>query len=72
MLKLAQQLSKLKKTHILAYKEHEDYIVFVLASGPKLSMTAKELKEQIEEIEESKIEDDVEIDAAPKSKRKEK
>lgn len=43
MLELAKQYAKLLKTSVLAHHEDGDTIVFVLASGPKLSMTKDEL-----------------------------
>ena len=56
MLKLAEQFAKLKQTHILAHKETEDGIIFVLASGPKLTMSEQELKTEIDKLIEAKIE----------------
>ena len=55
MLKLAQKYAKLLGTKIIegAYKENEDgTITFVLVSGPKLTMTEKELQNAIAKSEE--------------------
>lgn len=54
MLKLAQQYARLIKTKVIegAFKENEDgSITFVLESGPKLTMTEKELKSAIAKLE---------------------
>ena len=51
MLKLAEQYAKLKKTRILDHKIKDDAIVFVLESGPKLTMTEAELNLAIEQME---------------------
>lgn len=50
MLELAKQYAKLKKTTILAHREEGKEITFVLASGPKLTMTESQLKLAIENM----------------------
>lgn len=83
MLQLAQKYAKLLKSFIMpdAYRLHEDgSITFVLASGPKLTMTEKELKAAIDKLEKNaQIESQVAelrgetlpAEEKPKSKRKE-
>lgn len=53
MLKLAEKYAKLKKTKVLDHKVYDDKIVFVLESGPKLTMTEAELKTAIEKMSAS-------------------
>jgi hypothetical protein len=51
---LAEKYAKLKGTILLASAIKEDgSITFVLASGPKLSMTEKELKKAIAQLEQA-------------------
>ena len=54
MLKLAEQLAKLKGTKILVHRlTGEGTIIFVLASGPKLNMTEFELEEEIQMLKQA-------------------
>jgi len=50
MLELAQEYANLLGTKIIAHALKDDYIVFVLASGPKLTMTEEQLREEIAKL----------------------
>lgn len=50
MLKLAEQLAKLKNTKVIAHQIYGDEIVFVLESGPKLRYTEAQLQTEIEKL----------------------
>lgn len=52
MLALAQKLASYLKTEVISSRMDGDRIVFVLASGPKQSMTEAELNQAISKFEE--------------------
>lgn len=72
MLELANQYAALLQTSILASRQDGDTIIFVLASGPKLTMTEAQLRAAIKSMQEQPQADAAEqTPAAPtKSKRK--
>ena len=51
MLQLAEQYAELKGTKVIASRVDGDKIIFVLESGPKLTMTQAELEEAITSME---------------------
>jgi len=53
MLNLANQYARLKGTKILAHVEKNSTIIFVLASGPKLTMTEAQLRTEISKMEKT-------------------
>jgi len=57
MLNLAEKYAKLKKTKILFHLVKGEQIVFILASGPKLTMTEAELKTAIASAQSANAEE---------------
>jgi len=51
MEQLAERYAKLKGTKVIATWIHENSITFVLESGPKLTMSTRELEEAIAKLE---------------------
>ena len=51
---LAERYAKLKGTKVIASWLHENSITFVLESGPKLTMSTRQLEEAIAELKASK------------------
>lgn len=70
MLELAQKYAKLLKTSILAHAERDGRIIFVLKSGPKLSMTKAELEAGIESLSTPQADDAADAPPKPKAKPK--
>jgi hypothetical protein len=67
-LDLAEKYAELKGTRVIASRLLDDgSIVFVLESGPKLTMTRRELNEQIEKMQPMPV-----IESEPKRARKTK
>jgi len=51
---LAERYAKLKGTKVIASWLHENSITFVLESGPKLTMSTRQLEEAIAELKADK------------------
>lgn len=65
LLSLAKTYAKLKGTKILASAEKDDgTLTIVLASGPKLNFTQKQLEKEIELLTKPKIEE-AEVETTP-------
>lgn len=67
MLELAQKYAALKYTTILAHKIVGKEITFVLASGPKLTMTESQLKTAIAKLSGDGVGDEEQTPAAASS-----
>lgn len=72
MQKLAEKYAKLKKTRVLDHVIKDDVIVFVLESGPKLTMTEAELSLAVAKLEPAESAPKAEKKSAPKAEKEKK